>query len=354
MTLVAIVLHEHQANDNVMWRVGEVIRRVALEKRAPYTFSMTGITMEAILRCCPDIAGGIRWDFANKLRGWDPNKPELVISTKNNMPIVIPGLPLDYWGAYFDGFVHEQVQNSINLAEKGLHRSPRGIFPPEMIFAPASAHKLQQLTLDYCLIPSEQFNENNWAKGQVYYVGEGPYNSNLKLVPRDNDLCICDGRGIEAQSCKNMIKEYARTANINRVVVGCDLGHFTGLYHEEGRQGVSLHDGIARLCSLADAIYSDPDLHLVNVGCIADSFAHPLKIYDLYRHLGISDPHHYVATWMNVEGNLSSLDMDSVRRAIGFIMWHSDNLGKVDGRALQQEKERWFVTAGGMEHMMQW
>lgn len=354
MTLVAIVLHEHQANDNVMWRVGEVIRRVALEKMAPYTFSMTGITMEAILRCCPDIASGIRWDFSNKINGWDPTKPELVISTKNNMPIVIPGLPLEYWGSYFEGFVKEQVRGSIDIAEKGLHRTPRGIFPPEMIFAPASAHILQQLGLDYCLIPSEQLGGNNWAKGQVYYVGEGSYNSNLKLVPRDNDLCICDGRGIDAQSCKDMIKEYARNANIDRVVVGCDLGHFTGLYHGEGRQGVSLQDGIARLCCLADAIYSDPDLHLVNTGAIADNCLYPLRIYGLYRQLGISDVHHYIATWMNVRGDLSSLDMAKVCRAIEFIVWHSTNLGKIDGRELQQAKERWFFTAAGMEHMMDW
>ena len=59
MTLVAIVLHEHQADNNRMRAVGEVIRKCALDKKAPFTFSMTGITIEAIARCCPDVAAGI-------------------------------------------------------------------------------------------------------------------------------------------------------------------------------------------------------------------------------------------------------------------------------------------------------
>jgi len=353
LTLVGIVLHEHQADDRRMWPVGEVVRRVGLEKKAPVTFSMSGITMEAILRCCSDVAKGMQWDFANRLTGWDPHKPELVISTHNHMPIVLPGLPLEYWGAYFEGFVAEQVGKSKSTAEGGLHRTPRGIFPPEMMFAPAAAHTLQNSGLQYALIPGEVFGDHRWAKGQVYYVGNHNYGFDIKLLPRVNDISIGDVLNNSAYGLKERIKHVARSANIGRVVIGWDMGHFTGLYHYEGRGGYTLHDGITRLCQLADEIRSDPELHLVNCGAVADSYHYPRKIYDAYREMGIGDPHHFTITWMNGNGDLSSLSPDKVRQKIDFVIWHTRSLGHHDGQWLQDRKNEFYLHSG-TEHMMHW
>lgn len=355
MTLVAIVLHEHQADNHRMWAVGEVIKKCALEKKAPFTFSMTGITIEAIARCRPDAAAGMRWDFANIHNGWDPHKPELVISTHNNMPIVLPWLEQEYLGAFFEGFAAEQVGSSRDSLKKYMHRTPRGFFPPEMIFAPASAYMLERQGLQYCLIGGEQFGTNRWAKGQVYHVGENGYSFGLKLLPQVNDINISDPSKTSAYGIKEEIKWYANSNGIGMVIVGCDLGHFTGLYQMEGRNGLSLYDGIARLCCLADSLYGDPEIHFVNCGAIADSYWHPRRIYDTYREMGTWDPHHFTSTWMNAEGNLGSLDGWKVREAIGFVKWHTDRLREGwNGNWLQEQKDRWFWDSAGAEHLMHW
>lgn len=359
MTLVAIVLHEHQADNDKMWAVGEVIKKCALEKKAPFTFSMTGITVEAIARCCPEVAGWIKQDFANLLNGWDPHKPEIVITTYNNMPIMLPGLPLDYLGAFFEGFAVEQVNKSRGTLERDLHRTPRGFFPSEMIFAPAAAHVIKQQDLHYCLIGGEYLGNRRREKGQVYYVGDNEYNYNLKLLVRVNDINIFEPSKTNSYGIKEEIKCYARSNGIERIIVGCDLGHFTGLYEREHRNGLTLHDGIARLCCLADELYADPEMHFVNCGAIADSYWHPLKIYDLYREMGIPDPHHFTTTWMNAEGNLGNIDHDKMREMIDFVIYHTTELRKTELwdhdrlRWLQAIKEDFFWRSG-MERYMRW
>lgn len=352
MVLVGIFLHEHQANNDRMWPIGEVIRRCSLERKIPLTYSMTGITLEAMVRCCPDVVAGMRWDFANHLTGWDGNKPELVISTYNNIPLVLPDLSLDNWGTFFEEFVREQVEKSKRVAEQCFHRTPRGIFPPEMIFAPASAHGLEKVGMHYGLIGGEYFGDDHFAKGQVYFLGDN-YNLGLKLLVRNNELNLYDPSKHNSYQIKEEIKAYAYRHGIERVVIGCDLGHFTGLYASEGRVGLSLHDGIARLCNLADEIYHDSDLHLINCAAIADSYWYPLNLYEKYRQKGIADSHHFISTWMNAQGDLSSLLPEKVKQAVGFVSYYADRIRRGDRHHLQEEKERWFWQSGA-ENLMRW
>jgi hypothetical protein len=349
MTRVGIVLHEHEGNHGRIWRVGEFIREIALRNKVPITFSATGMTLDTLLRCCSDVSAGMRSDFANKNSEWDPNKPELVISTFNNNAVVLP-LPLEYWGAYADGYSYEQIGKSRSISEHGFHRTPRGIFPPETMFAPAAARIMEKSALHYSFIAGEPFGDDDWARGQVYYVGDHDYGVGLKLLPRNNSIGFREFYNPSMFSLKEKIKETASGAHM--IIVGWDLGHFTGHYRSEGREGFSFEDGVGKIHSLAQEIYSDPDLHLMNCGGIADSYWHPLKIYDKYRSMDIYDPHHYITTWMNGNGDLGSLN-GNLGNMMEFVRWHTHSLGHCDGHWLQQRKEEEFRNFG-MERMMHW
>ncbi|HLD04085.1 MAG TPA: hypothetical protein VJG90_00035 [Candidatus Nanoarchaeia archaeon] len=345
MVRVALVLHEHQADERRMWAVGEVIRRVALEKKVPVTFSMSGMTIDALARCCPDVSAGVRWDFANVLTGWDVYRPELAISTYHNTPVVLPSLELPYWGAFLEGFVAEQVRWSKAAAEGCLHRTPRGFFPPELMFAPVAANVLERSGLHYGFLAAEFMGDRRWDKGQVYQLG------GLKMLPRVNDLHPGDAHWVQALDLKNAIKGYARDHNLDQVLIGSDLGVFTGLYAYEGRGGLSLSEGIARLCCLADALYQDGEMTWMNTAGLVDQYSYPRDLYSAY--LGIADPHHHVATWMNSEGNLRTVHGPNMEERTAFVRWHTSQLGQAEGNWLQEQKERWFPSAG-MERLMHW
>lgn len=344
---IGIVLHEHQADERRMWAVGEIIRRVGLEMRVPITFSMSGMTIDAIVRHCPDIAAGIRWDFANALAGWDPKRPELVVSSQHNNPLILPWLPLEYWGTYFDHFAALQIAWSKGAAEKQLHRTPRGFFPPEMIFAPAAAHVLERAGMEYCLIPGEPFLDDSYAKGKAYCVP----GTDLTLLPRSNEFAIGKPHNWDAYRIKDDIRGYLRAGNLGHAIVGCDLGEFTGLYHYEGRGGIPLNDGIARLICLRDAIESDPDLELVNCGAIADASHFPESIHDCYGGRGFPDPHHYVTTWMNCAGNLDGVHRDEAECRSAFVTLFCERMRQ--GECLWAQRDEFFANSG-MERMMDW
>ena len=71
--------------------------------------------------------------------------------------------------------------------------------------------------------------------------------------------------------------------------------------------------------------------------------------------MGIEDPHHFTSTWMNAEGNLSSLDTKKLGWAIDFVKWHNHRLMEGwDGNWLQEQKWKWFFENSGAEHLMNW
>lgn len=331
-----------KVEDKKVWKVAETIKE-AIKKRAPYTFFLTSYTLNAMAKIRPDVVEMIKWDTANILTGWDPKKVEIGISTSHHMPVVQPGLPLEYWGAYLEGFVKEQIGISKQILENTYHRTPRSFFPPEAMFSPDFIYLLQEMGI-YCTIMSAEFlGDDRWAKGQVYHQSPDFRLGDTKIVARVNDINLDDAAQIDAWKTKERIKDYAASNNIERVVLGCDVDLYAG------NRELSLKDGIARMCCLYDAISSDPEMYMVNVASIADGYHVPRNIYHLYAEHGIVDPQHHISSWMDGKGSLDKLDPYINGLANEFIIHHTNLWNKGKGCEKMQHAKEKFFYASGME-----
>lgn len=347
---VGIFLFSHHGDDldewNVknkrVWKVGEAIKQ-AIKKGAPYTFFLTSHTLNTLPGIRPDVFEMIKWDSANKLYGWDPRKVEIGISTSHHMPVVQPDLPLEYWGAYFEGFVKEQIGESKGILENVYHRTPRSFFPPECMFAPAFVYLLQEFGIDCTIMSGEFLKDNRWAKGQVYHQTPDFHIGDTKIVARVNDINLDDPAKIDAYATKDLIKDYALANGIERIVLGSDINLFAGM------KDISIHDGIARMCCLYDAIQSDPDMYMVNVASIADGYHIPRNIYHLYAEHGINDAHHHTSSWMDGEGGLKKLDSRINGLVTDFIKHHTYLMNTGKGCEEMQSAKKQFFSSSGME-----
>ena len=337
---VGIFFFSHHGGNEDAWAVGETIKR-AIEKGAPYTFFLTSYSLNALIRERHDVFEMIIKDSADKSRGWDPRKVEIGISTSHHMPVVQPGLPLEYWSAYFEGFVKEQIGESKRILEEVYHRTPRSFFPPECMFAPAFVYLLHEFGIDCTIISGEFLKDHRWAKGQVYHQTPEFNIGDTKIVTRVNDINLDDPNKKDAYATKESIKNFAFANGIEEIVLGRDVDLSAGI------RGLSTHDGIARDCCLYDAISSDPDMYMVNVASIADGYHIPRNIYHLYAEHGIPDAHHYISSWMDGEGGLKKLDYRVNSLVTYFIKQHTHllNIGK-GCEEMQRAKEQFFRSSG--------
>ncbi len=145
---IGIFLFSHHGRDDDAWKIAQTIN-TCIDYSMPYTFFLTGHTLDGIARVRGDVVSRIRWDAANKLIGWNPYKVEIGVSTADHVPVSQPGLPLDCWGAYYEGFVRPQIRYAREKLEKIYHRTPRGFFPPEGMFCPGFVYLLKQEGIDY-------------------------------------------------------------------------------------------------------------------------------------------------------------------------------------------------------------
>ena len=109
------------------------------------------------------------------------------------------------------------------------------------------------------------------------------------------------------------------------VVIGCDMGVYTGLYRYEERGGVWQHEGREWLEELGGLLFADSDCELVNCGAIA-RHADTYDLHDAYRQVGISDGEfqNHISTWMNGEGDMSSIHETQARERAGMILASRD------------------------------
>ncbi len=286
---VGIFLFGHQADDAKLGNYGRVIHAIG-EKRAPYTVSLTEKTLKRIHDGHPLLKSAIQKYFPENAGALNPYDLEIGISTCNHFPLVPMWLELGWWGRYFQ-FTDEQIRWCKERLWYDFGKNSRGIFPPECIFAPAAVHYLKKNWLHYSMIDGAHLS--GWEKGQVFQ------HQGLKLVVRNNEIPIEN-----PDQVRDDILKFAKTYGVSRIVLGRDLDEFCN-YHRP------VHDGVALLCQISDALYAEPSIEFKNIASIADGSHNPMGICQLYQQKGIQDPWHYTTSWIDGNGRLDWLTGES-------------------------------------------
>jgi hypothetical protein len=288
---VAVALFGHQADPMKLGAYGRVIQRAVLEKRAPFTIFLTGMTFDAISYHHPLIKSAIRDGnvFPESAGAFNPHVPEIGISCAKYLPVVPLSLELPYW-EHHNGMAFEQIKWSKKNLWYNFGKNSRGFFPPEMVIAPAGAQAIKDNWCSYVIF--DGMHLNGWERGQVFDV-EG-----LKFLPRTPDFYFGDYSN--PQDVVGHVKWLAHAHGISRVIIGSDIDPY-----DHGR--MSEYGWIKFLWQLADAFYEDPSTELVNAASIADNYWHPRDLRDVYRDKGIWDPHHWTSSWVNSSGVLGFL-----------------------------------------------
>ncbi|MDP2925011.1 MAG: hypothetical protein Q8N99_01435 [Nanoarchaeota archaeon] len=245
-----LICHHGHWNDFI--RDARVIQRVSFEKSVPITYFFSGMQLDKMADARESIHNDLWFDFVGAVQkghfinprvGYnDSHKPELGIMPYNHIPLVHP------WGErifgdYFDGILRDQVLWSKGIAEQKYHRTPVSIHPPDGIYAPAAAHCLRNCGLDAVVVSGEFLRDFRHQKGLLYWA------SGLRHVMRTNDVQVQDSHFSNARDFIYAVEAYGHENNMPFVVVGCDIDEFNGM------RGMSLHDGVARLCCIADEAY---------------------------------------------------------------------------------------------------
>lgn len=312
-------------------RDARLVQRVAFEKGIPITLFFSGIELDAIAshrdalhnELWFDIVGAIQGNqFINPRFGLnDPFKPELGIMTYNHVPLVQPWFPDQR--EYLEGVLPDQIQRSIDAARYRFDKIPVTIHPPDGVYAPAAAYKLRQYDLDTVVVSGEFLGGNRYAKAILYWA------SGLRHLMRTNDIQPQDSRFQEARHFVDAVQTYGHENNLGFVVVGCDIDEFNGM------RGMSLEDGVARLCCIGDKAYRR-GLKIINCNAAA---------YWNINHASIESiwPWNDVHAMQNAEGNLSWLREDR-NWAVGHVVWLVEKR-YMEGRDVRQAKEHLYMAA---------
>jgi hypothetical protein len=315
----------HGYSDDIL-KDARVIQRVSIEKRSPITYFPSGIELNALNdnrdrinnELWMDIVGAIQSDlFINpRFRDNNPYKSELGIMPFHHIPFVQPWSQ-DLWGEYFKGFLEDEIKWSQSLAEQKFHKTPVTIHPPDGMYAPAAAYTLKQLGLDTVVVSTEFRGDDRHSKGILCWT------SGLRHLMRTNDIQPQAHEFCNAGHFVDAVEAYGHQNDIGFVVVGCDIDEFNGM------RGMSLHDGIARLCCIGDEVYRR-NISMVNCNAAAYWNLHQTSIENVWKW---NDVHSMIGN-----GNLDFIDSER-NGIISHLIWLTGERYR-QGWDVRQAKDR--------------
>ena len=247
-------------------RDARFIQRVAFEKGIPITLFFSGIELDAIARHRDALHNELWFDLVGAIQGNhfinprfglnDPHKPELGIMTYNHVPLVQPWF--EDQREYLEGILPDQIGRSQYIAEHAFHKTPVTFHPSDGVYSPSAANKLRKHGLDTVLVSGEFLGDDKPAKGKLYWA------SGLRHLMRTNDIQPQDPKFSNARHFVDAVESYGHENGNAFVVVGCDIDEFNGM------RGMSLEDGIARLCCIGDEVYRrGPRVKMINCNAAA-------------------------------------------------------------------------------------
>ena len=280
-------------------RDARLIQRVAFEKGFPITFFFSGIELDEIARHKDKIWDELWFDLVGAIQGEyfinprlgksNPYKPELGIMTYNHVPLVQPWLREQ--GEYLEGILPDQIQRSKEVAEREFHKTPVTFHSPDGVYAPAAAYKLKQHGLDTVVVSGEFLGNDKHAKGKLYWA------SGLRHIMRTNDIQFQWREFYDARHAVDAIEAYGHDNDNDFVVVGFDSDEVNGM--SEKNNGITLEDGIARLCCIGDEVYRrNGRVKMIN--CNAAAYWN-LKRADITEIWAWDDVHAMQNQWGNLD-----------------------------------------------------
>lgn len=296
VNLVLYLICHHGQPDEVL-KDAEVIYRVSIEKGVPITYFFSGIELNALYEnrdtihhlLWTDLIDGIKREFINPRLGYNnPYKSELGITPFHHIPLVQLWAQ-HLWGEYFEGFVKPEIIWSKGVAEQVFHKTPVTCHPPDGVYTLAAAHTLKELGLDTAVMSGEFLGDNRHAKGKLYWA------SGLRHLVRTNNIQPNSPEFWDAKSFVDAVEAYGHHNNVPFVTVGCDIDEFNGM------RGLSLHDGIARLCCIGDEVYRRSGVSMINCNAAAHWNLYQSDATDVL-------PWNYVISMINDDGKLGWLD----------------------------------------------
>ena len=291
LSLYLICHHGHWGD---FIRDARLIQKVSFEKKVPITYFFSGIEFNEIANNRDAIHNELWFDLVGAMQGehfinpkmgmFDAFKPELGIMTYNHVPLVQPWL-LDQ-REYLEGILPEQIWRSKEIAQRAFHKTPVTFHPPDGVYAPAAAYKLKEYGMDAVVVSGEFLSNNRHAKGVLYWA------SGLRHLMRTNDLQPQSSQFLDAKHFVDAAEAYAHDNDSGFVVVGCDIDEFNGM------RGMSLEEGVARLCCIGDEAYKrNGRIKMINCNAAAHWNLRQASIEEIWNW---NDVH----AMQNSEGNL--------------------------------------------------
>lgn len=244
-----LICHHGHWDDYI--RDVRLIRGVSFVKSLPITYVLSGMELDQIANNRAAIKNNLGFDLVDAIQGkhfinpkmgmFDAFKPELGIMTYNHVPLVQPWL-LDQ-REYLEGILPEQIQRSKEIAERAFHKTPVTFHPPDGVYAPAAAYKLNQYGFNTVIVSGEFLGNNRRAKGVLYWA------SGLRHLMRTNDIQPQSSQFWDAKHFVDAVEAYGHDNDIGFVVVGCDIDEFNGM------RGMKLEEGIKRLWWIGYEVY---------------------------------------------------------------------------------------------------
>lgn len=294
-------------------RDARVVQRVSLEKGVPVTYFFSGIELKALAQnryniwneLWSDVVGGMQGgSFVNPRYGYDnPHLSEIGGTTFNHVPLVQPWFQNQR--EYLEGILPDQIQWTLDTARYDFGKIIVTFHPPDGVYAPAAAYKLKEHGLDTVVVSGEFLGWDTQAKGRLYWA------NGLRHLMRTNDLQPQSTHFWNAGHFVDAVEAYGHQNNTGFVVVGCDSDEFNGM------NGMSLEDGVARLCCIGDEMYRrNGRVKMIN--CNAASYWNINEGGSIGNIWGWNDVH----AMQNSEGDLRWMDAkknDAVNLAVYWI-----------------------------------
>ncbi|MFH1358253.1 MAG: hypothetical protein ABIH37_00015 [archaeon] len=243
---------------------GRFIQRVSVEKGMPITYFISGTQLDEMANSREGLHNSLWFDvigamqsghFINPRAGYsDAYKSEIAIMPYHHTPLVQPWAQ-DNLGEYFE-ILKRQMSWSKHVVEKKYNTSPVTAFPPDGIYSFSAAHSLKCCGLDNVVMSGEVFGGNKHAKGLVYWA------SGIQHLVRTNDIQLNASEFENAYHFVDKVLTEGHENNMPFITVVCDIDEFTG------KRGLSLEDGIARVCCVGDAA-RQKGLNIVNTNAAA-------------------------------------------------------------------------------------
>ena len=179
------------------------------------TINISGILLELLNR----------YGRSDIIEGWREvlRQKEIEILTSSNYHTILPLIPPE------EARRQIEIQNR-NLKERlGIEENPRGLWLPEMAFAPSISKIAREMGIEYVLLPESSCTKSEIPYSQVTEDSEG-----VKHLFRHKDLSMefCNLEITDLREVEKKIQRYFDSGETNNTLLLCMDGEWFGHHNQ--------------------------------------------------------------------------------------------------------------------------